>query len=145
VEGSASAGGTGVYGENSGSTGIGVWGRTGGTGSAVYGQATANGVGLNGVSASGIGVNASANGGIALQVQGRAKFSRSGIAIVAAGTASKTVTLSAVTSNSMILATAQQNVSQSVKAAVPGNGSFTIYLTGNAPGSGLKVAYFVLN
>jgi hypothetical protein len=45
----------------------------------------------------------------------------------------------------MILATAQQKVPVYVKAAVPASGSFTIYLTGNAPSGGLKVAYFVLN
>jgi hypothetical protein len=47
----------------------------------------------------------------------------------------------------MIIATAQQSStgSPSVKAAVPGSGSFRIYLTGNAPATGLKVAYFVLN
>jgi hypothetical protein len=90
-------------------------------------------------------VNASANGGIALQVHGRAKFSRSGTVVVGAGTASKAVTLSGTTGNSMILAIAQQNASVFVKATVPAAGSFTIYLTGNAPANGLKVAYFVLN
>ena len=35
--------------------------------------------------------------------------------------------------------------SVSVKAAVPGGGSFTIFLTGNAPAGGLRIAYFVLN
>jgi hypothetical protein len=90
-------------------------------------------------------VNAYANGGIALQVQGRAKFSRSGTVLVAATRASKVVSLSGTTSNSMILAIAQQNANVFVKATVPGNGSFTIYLTGAAPAGGLKVAYFVLN
>ena len=47
--------------------------------------------------------------------------------------------------SSMILATAQQFKGVFVKAAVPGNGTFTIYLTGNAPTGGLMVAYFVLN
>jgi hypothetical protein len=78
-------------------------------------------------------------------VNGRAKFTRSGVAVFAAGTASKVVTLSGVTGNSMVLATAQQNTSVSVKAAVPAAGAFTLYLTGNAPAGGLKVAYFVLN
>ena len=45
----------------------------------------------------------------------------------------------------MVLATAQQNGSVFIKAAVPAGGSFTIFLNGNAPASGLKVAYFVLN
>jgi hypothetical protein len=125
VRGEAGSGGTG--------SGIGVEGATG-SGSGVYGHAT-----------SGIGVNAYANGGIALQVQGRAKFSRSGTVLVGAGTASKAVSLSGTTGNSMILAIAQQNANVFVKATVPAAGSFTIYLTGNAPAGGLKVAYFVLN
>jgi len=37
-------------------------------------------------------------------------------------------------SPSMVLVTAQQNTGVYVKAAVPAAGSFTIYLTGNAPG-----------
>jgi hypothetical protein len=145
VEGSAAAGGTGVYGHNSGSTGIGVHGQTGGTGSAVFGEATTNGVGVFGKSQSGAALRGDSPGGTALQVNGKAKFSRSGIVTVAAGTASKTVSLGGVTGSSMVIATAQQNGSVSVKAAVPAAGSFTIYLTGNAPGTGLKVAYFVLN
>jgi len=50
-----------------------------------------------------------------------------------------------VNSNSMILATTQQTPGPGVKAAVPGSGAFTIYLTANAPAGGLKVAYFILN
>jgi hypothetical protein len=137
--------GDGVLGRNTGSTGIGVHGLTGGTGSAVFGQATTNGVGINGTSATGLGVLAASTSGTALQVNGKAKFSRSGIVTVSAGTASKTVSLSGVSGNSMVFAMAQQNPGVYVKAAIPGSGSFTIYLTGNAPGSGLKVAYFVLN
>ena len=46
----------------------------------------------------------------------------------------------------MTLAIAQQSANVFVKATVPAAGSFTIYLTGNAPApNGLKVAYFVLN
>ncbi len=36
------AGGTGDFGKNSGTTGVGVWGQTGGVGSAVYGEATSS-------------------------------------------------------------------------------------------------------
>jgi hypothetical protein len=123
----------GPVGTYSTGTTTGVEGSTS-SGSGVYGHAT-----------SGIGVNAYANGGVALQVQGRAKFSRSGTVIVGAGTASKAVSLSGTTGNSMILAIAQQNANVFVKATVPGSNTFTIYLTGNAPSGGLKVAYFVLN
>jgi len=144
VEGS-SVTGTGVYGHNTGASGIGVYGKTGGVGSAVYGEATANGAGVFGDTTNGTGVQARSTNGAALNVLGKAKFSRSGIVTVSAGTASKTVTLAGVTTSSMVLATAQQNASAHVKAAIPGSGSFTIRLTANAPTGGLKVAYFVLN
>ncbi len=145
VEGVASAGGTGVYGHHAGTTGIGVWGETAGVGSAVYGLATANGVGLNGDSGTGIGVRAKSSSGKALEVLGKATFSRSGFVTIAEGATSKAVTLAGVTTASMILATAQQNTAISVKAAVATAGKFTVYLTGNAPAGGLKVAYFVMN
>ena len=83
--------------------------------------------------------------GVALDVQGPAKFSRSGITTISAGTSSKTISLAGVTTASMVLATAQQLTTVFVKAVVPASGSFSIRLTGNAPTGGLKVAYFVLN
>ena len=61
------------------------------------------------------------------------------------GTDFLTVTHAGVTTASMILATSQQNKGVYVRAVVPGAGSFTIRLTGNAPSGGLRVAYFVLN
>jgi hypothetical protein len=78
-------------------------------------------------------------------VSGKAVFTRSGVVTVAAGKSSLIVTLGGVTSGSMILATAQQSKSVYVKAAVPGSGTSTIRLTGNAPTGGLRIAYFVLN
>jgi hypothetical protein len=83
--------------------------------------------------------------GTALNVNGKATFSTSGVVTVAAGKNSLTVNLAGVTASSMVLATAQQRTSAYVKAAVPGSGSFTIRLTGDAPSGGLKVAYFVLS
>ena len=146
VRGQAEAGGTGVFGVNKGTTGIGVWGQTPGTGSAVFGEATGPGVGVFGKTTNGIGVVAAhTNNGLALDVRGKAKFSRSGIVTVAAGSASRTITLANTSATSMVLATAQQNAKVSVKAAVPASGSFTIRLSGPAPTGGLKVAYFVLN
>jgi hypothetical protein len=137
--------GTGVIGANKGSTGIGVYGQTGGTGSAVFGNATTNGAGVFGKSQSGTALRGDSTNGTALQVNAKAKFSRSGITTVAAGTASKTVSHAGVTTASMVVATAQQNVNVFVKAAVPSGGSFKLWLTSNAPVGGLKVAYFVLN
>ncbi len=105
--------------------------------------------GLYGVTttASGTGVRAvnSAPGGTALRVDGKASFSRSGITTIAAGTASMTISLAGVSTSSMVVATAQQNGDVFVKAAVPAGGSFKLFLSGNAPAGGLKVAYFVLN
>lgn len=71
-------------------------------------------------------------------------FSRSGLITITAGAASKKITLAGVTPASMILATAQQDTTVSVRSAVPASGSFTLHLTGKAPAGGLKVAYFVL-
>jgi hypothetical protein len=53
--------------------------------------------------------------------------------------------LAGVSGSSMVVATAQQHTNVSVNGAVPSGGSFKLYLTGNAPAGGLKVAYFVLN
>jgi hypothetical protein len=145
VEGHALNGGTGVYGYNSTPTGIGVHGDVSGSGSAVYGTATGSGVAVYGDSASGTAVQARSTNGTALNVIGKAKFSRSGVVTVPSGTAYVTVTLAGVTASSMVIATAQQNTTRLVKAAVPGAGSFVIRLNGTAPAGGLKVAYFVLN
>jgi hypothetical protein len=146
VEGDGAAGGTGVFGHNEGSTGIGVWGQTGGSGSAVYGQATGNGVGVFGDTTSGTGVEARSTTGNALDVIGKAVFSGSGIATVPAGAKNIQVTLSGATTASMILATVQQSGGFYVKYVVPASGSFTIFIN-KAPTSPatVKVAYFVLN
>ncbi len=137
--------GTGVLGNSSGATGIGVEGQTGGSGSAVYGLANANGVGVFGDTTDGTAVIARSTNGNALDVRGKATFSRSGLITVAAGASGKTVPLAAVTKASMVLATAQQDNAVYVRSAVPGNGQFTVHLTGPAPTGGLKVSYFVLN
>ncbi len=139
------SGGTAVYGLNTGATGIGVRGETSGSGSGVYGLSNDAGVGVFGDAPNGTGVLAHSTNGTALSVTGKAKFSRSGVVTFAAGTSSKTVTLAGVTTSSMVLATAQQNTTRMVKAAVPGTGSFVIKLNGTAPTGGLRVAYFVLN
>jgi hypothetical protein len=139
-----------VYGQANDYGGSGVYGLNDGTGYGVAGRAT-NTDGGTGVlgdapnSASGIGVEADSATGTALNVQGKATFSRSGIVTVQAGKDFRTVTVAGVTTASMILATSQQNKGVYVRAAVPGTGSFTIRLTANAPTGGLKVAYFVLN
>jgi len=138
--------GSGVYGHNSGQTGIGVNGSTGGTGSGVYGQATGSGTGVYGDTTDGTGVLAHSTDGTALWVNGAAHFSQSGLAVVPSGSKSVMVTMAGVTAASMILATVQQAGGFYVKYAVPASGSFTIYVN-KAPASPttVKVAYFVLS
>ena len=128
----------GTFGVFATGTDYGVYAR--GPAHGVYGEATASG---------GAGVDAAgSSGALALRVTGKATFSRSRVVTIGAGTASLNVALAGVNAKSMVLATAQQSTSVSVKAAapaVPSSGHFTTYLTGNAPAAGLKVAYFVLN
>ncbi len=139
----------GVSGETSNGTGSGAFGQNDATGYGVTGRAlgTTGGTGVYGDapnSAQGVGVEADSATGIGLQVKGKAVFSRSGIAVVASGQTSVTVTMSGVTTSSMILATVQQSGGFYVKYAVPASGSFKIVIS-KAPTSTLKVAFFVLN
>jgi hypothetical protein len=84
--------------------------------------------------------------GAALYVDGRAVFPRiAGTLIVPAGAAQQTQPAS-VQSDSVVLATMQQNVAGvSVRAAVPtpAGGSFTVFLTQAAP-TDITVGWFVL-
>jgi hypothetical protein len=122
-----------------------VHGQTGGVGSAVYGEANGAGVGVYGDTADGTGVRARSTNGNALEVVGKATFTRSGTVTVSAGTSAATVSLAGVATGSMVFGTAQQDAAVFVRSVVPATGSFTIRLTGNAPTGGLRVAYFVLN
>ncbi len=109
------------------------------------GQGVHGAVGVLGKSDSGVGVHASSGSGMALQVTGKASFSRSGLATVRAGTKSVTVKLPGVLGTSLVLATLQQaSGAIGVAAAVPASGSFTIHLTA-APKKNAKVAYLVLD
>jgi hypothetical protein len=163
---------SGVYGFNS-TDGYGVAGRTGsavraatlgdntGSGPGVVGE-SAGGTGVLGIShaartagvtgdataSTGIGVLATASGsGTALSVNGKAKFSRSGIVTIPAGATRITRTGVALTSASLVLATLQAYRAGVAVAAVVSNagaGSFTIYLT-KAVTTATKVAWFALN
>jgi hypothetical protein len=98
----------------------------------------------------GTGVLADSANGIALEVNGKAKFSRSGRATVA-GTALKpkasvTVTGVALAANSMVMVTPQKNVAGAwVRAAVPNvvKSQFTVYLN-QAVSVGFPVAWMVI-
>jgi hypothetical protein len=150
VSGSSTSG-TGVNGGSG--TGSGVRGTsTSGTGMAglstsgagVTGAST-SGTGVSGSSHSGTGVLASSSTGNALSVHGRAHFSRSGSSSVAAGHATKTVSVSGITSSSLVLVTLQSASSGVyVQSAVPASGQFTVHLSKKAPNT-TKFAWFVLN
>ena len=146
-----STGLTGVFGYAPASTDFstfatGVWGDSGDVG--VYG--TGGGVGVRGDGGTygvlgqtwgpnTVGVLARANASAiadtgtvperALRVEGSAEFTRSGRARISAGSSKKTVSLAGCTGNTMIIAVLNTNRSgRYVRAAVPGTGSFTIYL-----------------
>jgi hypothetical protein len=145
--------------------GVGVWG-TSDTGFGVLGTGSVGlyGLGGYGVYAEGsdAGLFAAAEGGcttdpstghvscgigVAIQVAGRAKFSRSGKAVFAAGTSSKKISAIAVYSDSLVLGTLQQNrAGVYVQAIVPdpADSSFTIYLN-KAVASSTAVGWFIAN
>ncbi|HXY70974.1 MAG TPA: hypothetical protein VEM41_00390 [Actinomycetota bacterium] len=137
----------GVRGINDGTAGygIGVYGSQAGDGWGVYGT-TPSGYGVYGYSGNGTGVYA--EGATALNVQGPAVFSRSGLVSIAAGKSSVSVTGVSLTSSSLVLATVQNNAGVSVKYAAPNvsAGSFTIALSKAVPkGKTANVAWFVVN
>ena len=143
--------GTGVYGRNYRSTGIGVKGETDGVGSGVYGLATANGVGVYGdAPANGTGVVAKGTTGNALVVNGKAQFSRSGSKVVAgtltAPKSSVTVTGVALTTKSLVLTTPQKHLAGVfVEAAVPNvAGSYVTIFLNQAVTQSFPVGWMVI-
>jgi hypothetical protein len=82
---------------------------------------------------------------LALDVRGKVKFSRSGRATVAKNHSTVTVTLAGVTTSSRVFAVLFTNrTSRYVRAAVPSNGSFRIYLNASVSAT-TYVSWFVLN
>jgi hypothetical protein len=154
----AAPGHVGIFGASSYNDGYGVWGRNVGSGYGLLGESS-SGIGLRADSTAGYGGFVSTNtgtaiyaianaaGGTALQVNGPAKFSRSGIATVAGGTSSVAVSSVPLSASSLVLATPQLNVAGLyVQAVVPNiaGSSFTIYLSKAVPGA-TPVAWFVAN
>jgi hypothetical protein len=139
VYGIADSGGVGVKGDGVGN-GTGVWG-SGVTGAAVGVQGTAGTPAATGVLAE------NHFGGHALQVDGVAAFSRSGVATVAAHKSSVTEKLG-LRASSFVLATIQGNVAgvyvQGVTVAPGSPGKFTIHLSKAVPVK-TKVAWLVVN
>lgn len=162
--------------DGTGASGIGVYGSQAGGGWGVYGTSE-SGIGVHGLASSGVGVagastigvsgtgtsggvvgtcNASHGtgviaqnfaGGKALQVDGVAVFSRSGVATVAAGRSQVTHRLP-LTSASFVLATIQGNVTglyvRGVTITAGAHGSFTIHLS-KAAAAKTKVAWLAVN
>lgn len=132
--------GTGVVGESHGTSGVGVIGFADASSGPTYGvKGSVN-------SPSGVGGYFTAPAaGVALQANGRVKFSRSGKTLITAGHSKKTISLAGVTSSSLIFAVLRSNRSgRWVRAVVPATGSFTVYLN-TSLGSNTYVVWFVLN
>jgi hypothetical protein len=141
---------TGVYGKNTGTSGIGVFGETSGTGSAVYGLTKANGVGVfaDAPSSTGTALRGRSENGTALVVEGKAKFSRSGRVTISAGQTSKINGLFPIDPATIVVATVQGNVAGiwvrgvSLDAVAD---KFTIRLNKAAPAGGVVVGFFIVN
>lgn len=110
----------------------------------VFGQSP-HGDAVLGSSPNGVGVHAESTNGLALRVQGKTKFSTSGITSVASGQRTATISVAGLTTSDMVLATIQRAESGVfIEAAQPSTGSFTITLS-KVPSAPLPVAWFVLS
>jgi hypothetical protein len=142
--GAAGVGFIGVQGipGGAGSTGVLAWAGTGEAGIYGYAGTAAPPPPIQNV---GVQARAGSTSQVALNVNGRVQFSRSGRATIGAGQKSKVVTMAGVTTNSYIIATPQTNRSGIfVQSVVPAAGKFTINLNKTVPGTTL-VGYLVIN
>jgi hypothetical protein len=138
--------GNGVYGHANNSSASGVYGLNDGTGFGLAGRAI-SGTGVLGDSADGVGVWASSQNATALNVTGKAHFSRSGKLAIAAGGTSATKTGLVLSSASLVLVTPQNDVpGVAVRSAVPdvAAGSFTVHLA-KAVSENVHIGWFVVN
>ena len=135
--------------------GSGVWGDSDDIGVVGTGGIGVEGDGFFGVLAAGandpaaVGLLATGWDGsgnyIALDVRGKAKFSRSGRTTIAAGKSSIKINLAGVSFSSLVFAVLRSNrTNRFVRAVVPTAGSFTIYLN-SAVTSSTYVVWFVVN
>jgi hypothetical protein len=93
----------------------------------------------------GVYAHAGTTAAVALNVTGKARFSRSGRAKILAGQSTRTITLAGVSTSSMVFAHLATNRSgRWVRAIVSGTGRFTIYLNTSVT-SDSYLQYFVLN
>jgi hypothetical protein len=131
---------TGVWGD---SDDVGTYGS--GDAIGVMGDGTFGVVGcadLGGVGVRALNFNAT---GVALRVDGKVLFSRSGRGLITAGRSSLRVNLPGTTSSSRVFAMVHSNRSgRWVRAVVPATGYFTIYLNTTVTSS-TYVAWFVIN
>jgi len=148
---------TGIYGfapmaPVDGQFGVGVvgesddWGVLGLGGIGVYGVGAYGVVGQS-LSSAGAGVTAlSLNPtDVALDVDGKVRFSRSGRSNVSAGASSRLIYLAGVTTASKVFAVLHSNRSgRYVRAVVPATGRFRIYINASVS-STTSVAWFVLD
>lgn len=130
---------TGVYG--SGDTGVQGYGQSAG----VYGYGGIGVVGESATTSAGVLAIGQSATDLALEVQGKVKFSRSGRSTIGSGKSNIKVTLAGVSSGSRVFAVLHSNrTGRWVQSVVPVTGSFTIYLNGTVSSS-TYVAWFVLN
>lgn len=132
---------------NDNASGFGLYGQADGVGAIGTVARSDGGTGLKGWTQTGTAVLALAeSGGVGLDVQGPALFSRSGRATVQAGRKSVTVSGQPINPGTMVLAVLQQQrVGVWVTAAVPAAAAdtFTIYLN-KAVGKKTKVGWFLI-
>jgi hypothetical protein len=131
---------TGVLGYSS--NGIGV-GGTSLTGVAVMGNTFNPGaIAVFGYSPEGIGVRARSTVGTALDVVGKAVFSRSGRVTIAAGGQSAVRAVADLTPSSLVFAVVETGDGATwVRKVVPGSGKFTVYVNKKVPTS-TRIAWF---
>ncbi|MDP9331337.1 MAG: hypothetical protein M3P11_11945 [Actinomycetota bacterium] len=149
---------SGIYGHNDSNSGGGK-GVFGASPNGIAVEGLGGQVGVHGISPGDIGVKGEGVGtgvqavstlanhaGVGLRVDGRSVFRTAGVATVASGTNTVSVSLAGVTATDMVLATVQQGGVFFVKNAVAGSGKFTIHLN-KAPVSPatVKVAWFVIS
>jgi hypothetical protein len=110
---------------------------------ALFGQSS-KGDAVFGTSESGNALHGTSGKGTALVVEGKAKFSTSGVTNVPAHQKTVTISNGHCTPTSIVLATIQKPSGVSIEAAEPGSGSFTITLTGT-PSSAVPIGWIILD
>lgn len=137
--------GVGVTGIGGGQAGIGVWGGST-TNAGVYGDSE-SGTGVYACSNSGTGLYAASQDGVAILSRGRVKLQHvSGVTTIAAGSTSKTVTLTVnVTAGSFVLLTPKANIGSRALwfTTDPANNQIKVHMSSSRP-SNTRVAWLML-